>query len=58
MEERFNNEGKFLETQRIQMRTRYDLEMLTEVGYCSGIENYSVYLSVIYGSCFVYFICF
>ena len=44
MEERFTNEGKFLEAQRIRMRTRYDLEMLTEVGYCSGIENYSVYL--------------
>ena len=44
MIEKFNTEGKFLEAQRIQMRTRYDLEMLTEVGYCSGIENYSVYL--------------
>ena len=44
MTERFTNEGKFLEAQRIQMRTRYDLEMLSEVGYCSGIENYSVYL--------------
>ncbi|NLL36148.1 MAG: excinuclease ABC subunit UvrB [Fretibacterium sp.] len=42
--ERFNTAGKFLEAQRIQMRTRYDLEMLSEVGYCSGIENYSVYL--------------
>jgi excinuclease ABC subunit B len=44
MTERFTNEGKFIEAQRIQMRTRYDLEMLSEVGYCSGIENYSVYL--------------
>ena len=44
MKERFTNEGKFIEAQRIEMRTRYDLEMLTEVGYCSGIENYSVYL--------------
>ena len=44
MVERFTNEGKFIEAQRIQMRTRYDLEMLTEVGYCSGIENYSRYL--------------
>ncbi|MDR1979350.1 MAG: DEAD/DEAH box helicase family protein, partial [Synergistaceae bacterium] len=44
MVERFTNEGKFLEAQRIRMRTRYDLEMLTEVGYCSGIENYSRYL--------------
>jgi excinuclease ABC subunit B len=44
MAERFIAEGKFLEAQRIRMRTRYDLEMLTEVGYCSGIENYSRYL--------------
>ncbi|MCL2009987.1 MAG: excinuclease ABC subunit UvrB [Synergistaceae bacterium] len=44
MAERFTNEGKFLEAQRIRMRTRYDMEMLTEVGYCSGIENYSRYL--------------
>jgi excinuclease ABC subunit B len=44
MVEKFTNEGKFLEAQRIRMRTRYDLEMLTEVGYCSGIENYSRYL--------------
>ena len=44
MVEQFTNEGKFLEAQRIRMRTRYDLEMLSEVGYCSGIENYSRYL--------------
>ncbi len=44
MVERFTNEGRFIEAQRIRMRTRYDLEMLMEVGYCSGIENYSVYL--------------
>ena len=44
MEERFNAANKPLEAERIRMRTRYDLEMLTEVGYCSGIENYSVYL--------------
>ena len=44
VKERFTAEGKLLEAQRIEMRTRYDLEMLTEVGYCSGIENYSVYL--------------
>jgi excinuclease ABC subunit B len=44
MVERFTQEGKLLEAQRIRMRTRYDLEMLTEVGYCSGIENYSRYL--------------
>ncbi|GHS93104.1 UvrABC system protein B [Synergistales bacterium] len=44
MVEKFTGEGKFIESQRIEMRTRYDLEMLSEVGYCSGIENYSVYL--------------
>ena len=44
VKERFTAEGKLLEAQRIEMRTRYDLEMLTEAGYCSGIENYSVYL--------------
>ncbi len=37
----FKSEGKLLEAQRIEQRTRYDLEMLKEVGYCSGIENYS-----------------
>jgi len=37
----FNREGRLLEAQRIEQRTRYDLEMLREVGYCSGIENYS-----------------
>lgn len=37
----FKESGKFLEAQRIEQRTRYDLEMLKEVGYCSGIENYS-----------------
>jgi excinuclease ABC subunit B len=35
------NAGKLLEAQRLEMRTRYDLEMIEEVGYCSGIENYS-----------------
>ena len=35
------DQGKLLESQRLEMRTRYDLEMLEEVGYCSGIENYS-----------------
>ena len=40
----FTNEGKFLEAERLKMRTKYDLEMLLEVGYCSGIENYSRYL--------------
>jgi excinuclease ABC subunit B len=40
----FKKEGKLLEAQRIEQRTRYDLEMLREVGYCSGIENYSRHL--------------
>jgi excinuclease ABC subunit B len=40
----FKEAGKFLEAQRIEQRTRYDLEMLKEVGYCSGIENYSRHL--------------
>ncbi len=37
----FRDQGKILEAQRIEQRARYDLEMLREVGYCSGIENYS-----------------
>ncbi len=37
----FEREGKLLEAQRLRMRTQYDLEMMAEVGYCSGIENYS-----------------
>jgi len=37
----FKETGKYLEAQRLEQRTRYDLEMLKEVGYCSGIENYS-----------------
>jgi excinuclease ABC subunit B len=37
-------EGRLLEAQRLRMRTRYDIEMMREVGYCSGIENYSRYL--------------
>lgn len=40
----FRREGRHIEAQRIEMRTRYDMEMLSEVGYCSGIENYSRYL--------------
>jgi excinuclease ABC subunit B len=39
------NDGKLLEAQRLEARTKYDLEMLREVGYCSGIENYSRHLS-------------
>jgi excinuclease ABC subunit B len=41
----FEREGKLLEAQRIKMRTEYDLEMLREIGYCPGIENYSRPLS-------------
>jgi excinuclease ABC subunit B len=37
----FEKEGKLLEAQRLRMRTQYDLEMMQEVGFCSGIENYS-----------------
>ncbi len=37
----FEAEGRLLEAQRLQMRTSYDLEMMTELGYCNGIENYS-----------------
>lgn len=39
------SEGKLLEAQRIDQRTRYDLEMLREVGYCNGVENYSRHLA-------------
>src|SRR5579864_4231983 len=41
----FKENGKLLEAQRLEMRTRYDLDMLREVGYCNGIENYSRPLS-------------
>ncbi|MDD3024434.1 MAG: excinuclease ABC subunit UvrB [Syntrophomonadaceae bacterium] len=43
--EKFKNEGKLLEAQRIEQRTRYDLEMIREIGYCKGIENYSRYIT-------------
>ena len=43
--ERFRLQGKLLEAQRLETRTRYDLELLAETGYCSGIENYSRHLS-------------
>ena len=39
----FQDEGKLLEAQRLDQRTRYDIEMMREVGYCSGVENYSRY---------------
>jgi excinuclease ABC subunit B len=41
---KFKSESKLLEAQRIEERTHYDLELLQELGYCSGIENYSLYL--------------
>ncbi len=41
----FESQGKLLEAERIAQRTNYDLEMLNELGYCSGIENYSRFLS-------------
>jgi excinuclease ABC subunit B len=43
--ERFEKEGKLLEAQRIDQRTRYDLEVLQEVGFCQGVENYSRHLA-------------
>ena len=48
MEERvhfFQKNGQLLEAQRIKQRTEYDLEMINEIGYCKGIENYSRYLT-------------
>ena len=41
--EEFESEGRLLEAQRIAQRTRYDIEMMREIGYCQGIENYSRY---------------
>jgi excinuclease ABC subunit B len=41
----FKDNGKLLEAQRLEQRTRYDLDMLREVGYCNGVENYSAPLS-------------
>ncbi|MDO8362010.1 MAG: excinuclease ABC subunit UvrB, partial [Actinomycetota bacterium] len=40
----FEANGKLLEAQRLRMRTQYDLEMIQEVGYCNGIENYSMHI--------------
>jgi len=40
----FRHQGKLLEAQRLESRTRYDVEMLREAGYCAGIENYSMHL--------------
>ncbi|MEY3594615.1 MAG: UvrABC system protein [Actinomycetota bacterium] len=40
----FESQGKLLEAQRLRMRTQYDLEMIQEMGYCNGIENYSMHI--------------
>ncbi|MBP1932592.1 excinuclease ABC subunit UvrB [Ammoniphilus resinae] len=42
---KFREEGKLLEAQRLEQRTRYDMEMMAEMGFCSGIENYSRHLT-------------
>lgn len=42
---KFKEEGKLLEAQRLEQRTRYDIEMLQEMGFCSGVENYSRHLT-------------
>ncbi|MEJ9281581.1 excinuclease ABC subunit UvrB [Ureibacillus thermosphaericus] len=44
--EKFRAEGKLLEAQRLEQRTKYDLEMMREMGFCSGIENYSRHLTL------------
>ena len=44
--DKFNREGKPLEAERIEQRTRYDIEMLEQMGFCSGVENYSRHLSL------------
>ena len=43
--EYLNSHNKLLEAQRLEQRTNYDLEMMNEMGYCSGIENYSRHLA-------------
>ena len=40
----FDSHGKLLESQRLRMRTQYDLEMMEQMGYCNGIENYSMHI--------------
>ena len=42
--EQFRSQGKLLEAQRLEQRTRFDIEMMREIGYCSGIENYSAHM--------------
>src|ERR1041384_8715071 len=41
---KFTAEGKLVEAERIEQRTRFDIEMMKELGYCSGIENYSRFM--------------
>ena len=43
--EKFKKQGKLLEAQRLKQRTMYDIEMMSELGYCSGVENYSRHIS-------------
>src|SRR5690554_1318989 len=43
--EYFKKNGKLVEAQRIEQRTRYDIEMMREIGFCQGIENYSRHIS-------------
>jgi len=43
--EELDGKGKLVEAQRLEQRTRYDLELLQEIGYCNGVENYSRYLA-------------
>ncbi len=43
--EYFESQGKLLEAQRIHQRTMFDIEMMREIGYCTGIENYSRVIS-------------
>ena len=44
-EDTFKATGKYVEAQRIEQRTNFDMEMLQEIGYCSGIENYSMHMN-------------
>ena len=52
--EYFRSQGKLIEAQRIEQRTNYDIEMLQEIGFCTGIENYSRVLSGRPKGCLLY----
>ena len=52
--EEFKAEDKLIEAQRIEQRTTYDMEMMREIGYCQGIENYSRYCGICTGTAAVY----